>query len=414
MKLIAVLTFLIMWMTAASGQDTLPGLFTDPITGCQVLDIYHDSTYNMRWSGKCEDRLATGYGTLSWAKNGAAAGTYTGGMKKGRPVGKGDYRLEGGMRLKGNFKQGQLLDLGPEYLLLLHRQRMPGIDTARNYVHDEGQEELFYYALVPVKVKAVLVLINGSWETAEHNISSNKLLCQFAADNGIAVLVPSLNQRLAMTKPVVQFLDDCFGDAIGRYHLPADRFVLGGWSMGGLFSLRYTALAYEDSSAVAVKPRAVFSVDGPVDLAGLHAKWTYDLQNLRNPNKYEPAYALRELEQNIGGSPATHPAQYVYYSVYAHDRQDGGTARQLLQVPLRIYNDVDVAWWINNRGTDLYGMNALDQSAMINYLNGAGNNRAEFINAFGKGYRLEGFRHPHSWSVVDPEECISWMLECLK
>ncbi len=54
-------------------------------------------------------------------------------------------------------------------------------------------------------------------------------------------------------------------------------------------------------------------------------------------------------------------------------------------------------------------MNALDQSAMINYLRRLGNKDAEFINAFGKGYRLDGTRHPHSWSIVDAANCINWI-----
>ncbi|MBX9449077.1 MAG: hypothetical protein KL787_04905 [Taibaiella sp.] len=83
-------------------------------------------------------------------------------------------------------------------------------------------------------------------------------------------------------------------------------------------------------------------------------------------------------------------------------------------IPVRIYNDVDVCWWIENRNADLYAMNAVDQSAMINLLRMNGNTRAEFINAYQKGYRLEGMRHPHSWSIVDPEDCIDWISSIIK
>lgn len=254
----------------------------------------------------------------------------------------------------------------------------------------------------------------GTWETTEHDLSSNRELCRKAYDKGIAVLVPSINQRLTMNENILALLNRFFKEAILKYKLPADRFVIGGWSAGGFFSLRYAAFAAENTGLTVVQPKAVFSVDGPTDLEHLHAKWTADLANPRNTNKYEPRYALDELERYIGGSPASFHSRYVHYSVFSRQEADGGTARYLKQVPLRIYCDVDVNWWISNRGTDLYGMNALDQSAMINFLNGAGNDKAEFINALGKGYRIEGFRHPHSWSIVDPEECISWILACLQ
>jgi hypothetical protein len=62
----------------------------------------------------------------------------------------------------------------------------------------------------------------------------------------------------------------------------------------------------------------------------------------------------------------------------------------------------------------LYELNALDQTAMITALQQMGNTQAEFINAFGKGYRIEGFRHPHSWSIIDPEELLQWINGQLK
>jgi len=85
----------------------------------------------------------------------------------------------------------------------------------------------------------------------------------------------------------------------------------------------------------------------------------------------------------------------------------------LKNTPVRIYDDVDPNWWMANRGVDMYDMNALDQSAMILLLNQMGNRQAEFINPFGKGYRIEGNRHPHSWSIIDPVSTITWILKFL-
>ena len=65
---------------------------------------------------------------------------------------------------------------------------------------------------------------------------------------------------------------------------------------------------------------------------------------------------------------------------------------------------------MKNRKMSYYEMNALDQSAMILELNALGNSRAEFIVALGKGYRLNGERHPHSWSLIDPAESVRWIL----
>ncbi len=69
---------------------------------------------------------------------------------------------------------------------------------------------------------------------------------------------------------------------------------------------------------------------------------------------------------------------------------------------------------MKNRRMDYYDMNALNQTAMINQLNILGNDKAEFINALGKGFRIEGARHPHSWSIVDVADCINWIQKCLQ
>lgn len=67
-------------------------------------------------------------------------------------------------------------------------------------------------------------------------------------------------------------------------------------------------------------------------------------------------------------------------------------------------------WYIVNRNIDSYCMNSLDSAAMVNWLNYLGNEKAELIISSGKGYRLSrNIRHPHSWSIADAKELISWI-----
>ena len=48
---------------------------------------------------------------------------------------------------------------------------------------------------------------------------------------------------------------------------------------------------------------------------------------------------------------------------------------------------------------------------MINELNRLGNQNAELITTQKKGYRKpDNKRHPHSWSIVDNDELINWLL----
>jgi len=288
-------------------------------------------------------------------------------------------------------------------------------DSTDIYIGDSTSKQLFYDAVIPDKpMRGVVVLMNGTGDPTSVTASCNATLIEGATNAGFAIVIPSINQRIVLNDMVLSVMNTMLRDALTKYSLPPDKFIFGGYSIGGFYSMRYAEYAYENAALTVVRPRAVFNVDGPTDLANLWYKWTSDLSNPRNANKNEPRYALDELEKYIGGSPETHKELYEKYSAYSHSHPRGGAAQFLVTIPVRIYNDLDVSWWINNRGVDLYGMNALDHSALINCLVGFGNNRAEFINALGKGYRPDGRRHPHSWSIVDPKEIVQWFEKCLE
>ena len=98
-------------------------------------------------------------------------------------------------------------------------------------------------------------------------------------------------------------------------------------------------------------------------------------------------------------------------SVYAHDAENGGSAYFLKGMPLRMYTDLDVDWLMKERHRDLYDWNGTDIVAMINRVRLMGNEDANVIVSMGKGVRLDGSRHPHSWSIMEGEDCLRWVLK---
>jgi hypothetical protein len=47
---------------------------------------------------------------------------------------------------------------------------------------------------------------------------------------------------------------------------------------------------------------------------------------------------------------------------------------------------------------------------MINELQRLGNSKAVLVTTTGKGYRQpNNIRHPHSWSIADPEQTVKWL-----
>jgi hypothetical protein len=432
MKKLFPIIFLHLCLTSF-GQTANEKYIMDRQNKCLVVaqNFFPLDSLTISWNGACKNKKANGIGTLTYFINNNEVAKYQGNVVDGSPNGTGKFSSPNGFkwegnfvngvlnedgrvifpdstrRLEGNFYDGEILDLDKKYLNALKRNLISKTDSTDLYVNDRNQSELFYYSLIPEgQIKGVIVLLPGTWDRVEYTLSSTKDICQKAFDNNIAVISLSINQRLTLNDEVLRFINSVLKDSIQKYRLPKDKFIIGGFSMGGLFSLRYTELSVQDKNKTTVIPIAAFSVDGPTDLESMYH--TFEIALERSPNKTEPAYALNEFKKHIGGTPKTNRENYIYFSTFSYLEKDGGNAKYLADIPIRIYNDVDVNWWLENRNTDLYGMNALNQSAMISFLNRLGNKKAEFINSFGKGYRIDGSRHPHSWSIVDPTEFIEW------
>lgn len=394
-------------------QDSEGTFITDKKNHCAIWFKHPGPIDSVTWSGKSKNGYADGKGVLIGYANNKEISRYSGYLRHGKPNGYGKFsHTHSPFVFEGNFIDGEPMFLNQTCISHLKKNTLYPKDSLELYVNDNNVKQLYYHAIIPEKeVKGAIILMPGTWETTEHLLSSNAKLCELAYKNNLAVVALSINQRLTLLKEIQGIMNTLIADCVTRYRIPKDKIVMGGWSMGGLFALRYTELSYQDSSLTAIQPAAVFSCDGPCDLVNIYDMFQRKL--LKVPNSSEPMYGIQELEKYCSGTPAEQLQNYQYYSCYSHALRDGGNAKYLNHIPVRIYDDVDPVWWLENRKLDMYEMNALDQSAMILLLNEMGNERAEFINPFGKGYRIEGNRHPHSWSIVEPNDCMKWVLKSL-
>ncbi len=307
------------------------------------------------------------------------------------------------------------ITLNGQYLKGLKKHRLAISDKSDLYINDADSTALFYYALVPnEQIKGLLIILPSTTEQAEEVLNSNQKLITLAYDRGMMTLIPSINNNLCLEETALKFLNATFSDAIKQFHPPLKKIVIGGFSLGGMNAIRYTEMAYEDSSKTVIKPIAVYGVDPPLDLANLYYTFTRTIEkNVSNIAVQEAKSYLDKMNSQFGGNPESYTQKYNYYSMYSRNQSKGGNAKYLKSIPVRIYSDPDIDWYLKNRTVDLYDMNALNQTAMINELHMMGNERAEFINALGKGYRPNGMRHPHSWSLVEPVDCINWIMRCI-
>jgi hypothetical protein len=298
----------------------------------------------------------------------------------------------------------------------IQRIVLPLEDKSFLYINDEQSDELFYSVLSPTElIKGTLVLLPPAGQAVEQVIEENTELLQKASKENLLVVIPSINFNLVVDEVAIRFLNSVFDDLLTRFKVPEDKFVIGGFSLGGINAIRYTEYSQASPDTARIHPVAVFGVDPPLDLARLYGSFEHTIKkNFSEVAMQEARVYLQKMNARFGGSPEEQAAVYIQYSAYSKNAPQGGNSKYLKETPIRIYADLDTDWYLNERQVDLYDVNALDQTAMINKLNQMGNNNAEFINALGKGYRANGSRHPHSWSLIDPQDFIDWVLGCFE
>ncbi len=283
-------------------------------------------------------------------------------------------------------------------------------DPDQLYVNDGQSDSLFYYAtLPPGKISGLLVLLPGYFQKPE-SIFNETQLAKEAHRVGIATVIPTINGKLYLDSVSKIFLNGVLQQVITAYKISKDKVVIGGFSAGGLLALSYAEEANKVANSTPLIPKAVFGVDCPTDLTNLWQRFTVTIERNCSPPLVGEAKFVRNLfTAQFLGSPEQQPDKYISASAFSRHVKEGGNAKYLRTTPVRLYCEPDMDFYLKQLCADYYDTNAPDLSAMINQLRRSGNQKAELIITSGKGFRADGTKFPHSWSIVDAKECIKWI-----
>ncbi len=173
-------------------------------------------------------------------------------------------------------------------------------------------------------------------------------------------------------------------------------------------------MCYENPTQFPILPKAVFSMDCPVDLPGL-VHWCENeiKKNYYSGDTGDAKYILDALGKKYG-SYAEHSEKYIQASSFYREGPMPGNEKWLGKVAVRLYYDTDIEWQLKNRRNSYYDTYIPDGSELIKRLLLQGSQDAEFISSKQPGVRSNGMRTPYSWSLPDEVDCIQWIKLKLK
>lgn len=213
----------------------------------------------------------------------------------------------------------------------------------------------------------------------------------------------------------MQQIESYLQEIISQHNIPKENLLFCGMSLAGTRALKQAIFARQGESRYRLAPRAVAACDSPIDFV----RFWHSLERAKRLNispiaVNEATWVTAYLEENLKGTPKDQESNYFNYSPYCFSNLETGNEQWLNDIALRAYTEPDVQWWMDNRGKSYYGMNALDAAALINALQISGNKEAQLLLTEDRGYRPDGSRHPHSWSIVDEKELVEWFNQLIE
>ncbi len=285
--------------------------------------------------------------------------------------------------------------------------------TTLNFAQEnELQKELIenesYNLYKPDTTEAVLLLFGGYPEDAV-GIENEFPITDIALEKKVAVAYLNFNRKLWLEEEEKSSLAVSIQELFTLNNLPTDNIYIGGMSSGGNMALLIGDFLVKNPE-YNIEPRGVFIVDSPIDLSGLYHTAEINVErNFSEDAIQESTWIIQTFDEKFG-NPNENIEPYEQYSVFTFDTKNFNNLKDLENTKLRFYTEPDKIWWKEYMGADYEQLNAFHIKRLSEFLT-ANNFDMEYIPTQNKGFRANGDRHPHSWSIVDKEDLLQWMLE---
>jgi len=255
---------------------------------------------------------------------------------------------------------------------------------------------------------AVLILFGGFPESPEVIKREFKVLgC--AKENNVAVLYMKYNQKLWLTEEEKRALKEKIETIFITNELSIKDVYIGGFSSGGNITLLLSD--YLMASKSSIQPKGIFIIDSPVDLLELYRLSERNIERDFSEGSIQEATWLIDIFKGEFGDPEDEIKNYEAFSPYTSETGNINNLSNLDGLKIRFYSEPDTLWWKENRNNKPTDLNAHWIGKLAAQLKKElTKSSVEYITTENKGYRANGDRHPHSWSIVDQKDLLNWII----
>lgn len=283
-------------------------------------------------------------------------------------------------------------------------QKETKVDPVRKQLN---HEDIYEFHKAKNEQSPLLILFPDLGGNAQSTKESFDILT-VAKEANVSVLLMNFNHHLFLSEEDKRFLTGMLDNVIENYDLSPNKIVIGGFSSGGIVSASWSNHLIEANHRC--KPQKVFVVDSPLDLVELFKNVT-DVDSSSHEISIAEAEYITDYFKKALNTEDSLIQRIAEVSPFDYETLSFENINRLKSIQLRIYTEPDSVWWKENRGFRFDETDSYQLIRFANVVNGHGWNALELIQTTNRGFNANGQRHPHSWSIVNPEELIQWMLK---
>lgn len=296
-----------------------------------------------------------------------------------------------------------------------------GFCQKSEYVYKNKLDSTYncYLTIIPDsgKINGLIVRDYSTLPKTDNNRPYPYKWKDLALENGMAIVYTVTSNffpELYYFDSSLFILDQLINEVVEKHDIPKQNIFIGGISASGTRALKYAQFCEMGKSKFGIKINGVFSVDSPLDFERFYNSAITNMSNFKDGMRWEAELMVKVFPQKFGGTPQTHLSSYQEHSVFSHSDSTGGNAKYLMNTALIFFHEPDIDWWIKERGASYYDINSFDIAGIYNKLKINGHQDVELITTTGKGFDRNGIRKCHSWTIVNEDYLIDWLVKRLK